>query len=112
MSTAERAAIVAADTLPAGVDLRWSPLARGFWTLRAGPCPLLTAEHRCAVYAVRPRICREFMCGRVDPVTEPFVEDRVTGCANLTARLRESLRFREHYRTNAAHVARERQAHG
>lgn len=116
MTWSERAAIERADPTSA-TTLSWvpDPDAR-FTRLHAHPCPLLTrdAEGRaaCSIHAVRPLVCRTFQCGRVDVKREPFESEPVhhalglTGCGNLTARLQESLRFRESYRTNAVQELR------
>ena len=101
----ERQAIEAAA--PTSVSLSWTPDADPRFTrLSARPCPLLI-ENACSVYAVRPLPCRQFMCGRPDVTIEPFEVEPVvphlgmTGCGNLSARLHESERFRQHYATNA-----------
>jgi Fe-S-cluster containining protein len=110
MTQAERTAIE--NTAPTSVDLSWTPDADPrFVRLQAAPCPLLQ-DTACSVWASRPLVCRTFMCGRVEVEKEPFEPEPVntllglTGCGNLTARLNESLRFREHYRTNAVQELR------
>ena len=112
MTQAERAEIDAAvpDVAP---TLVWSahPTDPRRTLLRAGPCPLLTRDAdgaaSCSVYAVRPYVCRRFMCGRPDPAREPFEAGGPLGCVNLTDRLEQSLRFYEHYRTTQRHAQRE-----
>lgn len=92
---------------PTPVALSWSADADPrFVRLRAHPCPLYV-DGACSVYEVRPLCCRSFMCGRVDVTREPWESEPVvpvlglTGCGNLSARLQESERFRQHYATNA-----------
>lgn len=94
------------------IALSWRPDADPRFTrLTAQPCPLLV-DGQCSVYAVRPLICRQFMCGRVS-TDEPFETDAITGCGNLTARLYESERFRQHYATNGRkELQRWGKAHG
>lgn len=115
MTRAERDEIERAAPTSAVLAWREDPDPR-FARLVAHPCPLLTRDAEgkasCSVHDVRPLNCRAFMCGRVDPKKEPFEPEPVnyvlglTGCGNLTARLNESLRFREHYRTNAVQQKR------
>lgn len=99
MTRLEQAAIEQADPTSVALSWRSDPDPR-FVRLQAAPCPFLQADKSCGVYDVRPLICRTFMCGRVDVAAEPYETDRITGCGNLTDRLRESHRFREHYATN------------
>lgn len=61
------------------------PLESGFWLLRGGPCPFLTADQQCAVYEVRPYVCRRFVCYRA--AGEVFDPSGDLGCANLSQRL-------------------------
>ena len=105
----EREAIERAAPTSASV-LAWrsDPDPR-FVRLIAKPCPLYV-DGACSVYDVRPAVCRSFMCGRVDTSAEPYEAEPVnfvlglTGCGNLSARLKESERFRQHYATNARKV--------
>lgn len=103
------------DAAPTSVVLAWRPDPDPrFVRLVAKPCPLLTKDAEgvasCSVHAVRPQTCRHFMCGRVDVAKEPYEPEPVnfvlglTGCGNLSARLKESERFRQHYATNARKV--------
>lgn len=105
MTVSERRALE--NAAPTSAVLAWRPDADPRFTrLQAGPCPLYI-DGGCSVYAVRPLVCRTFMCGRVDVTREPYESEPVnlalgmTGCGNLSARLRESERFRQHYATNA-----------
>lgn len=116
MTLLEKAEIERAAPTSA-LTLSWLPDADPRFTrLQARPCPLLTHDDEgkaaCSVFASRPLTCRMFMCGRVDVAREPYEPEPavfglgLTGCGNLTARLNESLRFREHYRTNAVQEKR------
>lgn len=100
MTRAEQVAIEQADPTSVALSWRLDP-EPGFVRLQAKPCPFLQADKSCKVYDVRPLTCRSFQCGRVDVSTEPYEVDAITGCGNLTARLTESERFRQHYATNA-----------
>lgn len=113
MTHAERAVLEATVDPPQRAPWRWTEDpqdARLVW-LTAGPCPLLgtdlTGAPTCTVYAVRPYVCRRFMCGRPDVTTEPFEPGGPLGCHNLTDRLEQSLTFHEHYRTRQRHAQRE-----
>lgn len=122
MTHAERTAIEQADASPR--LLTWLPHAdRRFIRLQAAPCPLLTTDDQgraaCSVWAVRPYNCRRFLCGRVDVTQELFEPEPSLpelgrlGCRNLSDRLGQSLRFREHYRTCQRHAQREwAESHG
>lgn len=110
MTVSERRALE--DAAPTSAILAWRPDPDPrFVRLVAKPCPLLTTDAdgaaSCSVHEVRPLTCRQFMCGRVDTAKEPYEPEPVnfvlglTGCGNLSARLRESERFRQHYATNA-----------
>ena len=111
----ERQALEHAAPTSAVLAWRADPDPR-FVRLIAKPCPLLTKDDTgqasCSAHAVRPLVCRTFMCGRVDVAAEPYEPEPVnfvlglTGCGNLSARLTESLAFREHYRTNAVQEKR------
>ena len=110
MTHQERAEIERVAPTSTVLSWRSDPDPR-FVRLIAKPCPLLAQDEAgravCTVHEVRPLLCRTFMCGRPDPKKEPWEPEPVnwvlglTGCGNLSARLTESLRFREHYRTNA-----------
>lgn len=111
----ERRALEHAAPTSAVLAWRSDPDPR-FVRLIAKPCPLLGSDADgkavCMVHDVRPLVCRMFLCGRVDVQKEPYEPEPVnfalglTGCGNLTARLNESTRFREHYRTNAVQEKR------
>jgi hypothetical protein len=49
---------------PFNVDLFWTALPDGKWSLQAKPCPLLTADGQCGIYADRPYNCRRWGCFR------------------------------------------------
>jgi hypothetical protein len=49
---------------PADTALAWTALPNGFWSLQAGPCPLLTEAGQCGIYADRPFNCRRWGCFR------------------------------------------------
>lgn len=71
MTQSERTEIERA--VPSGVVLSFVTHEDSrFVRLMAHPCPLLTSEDRCAVYAVRPYNCRRYACGREDVTAEPF----------------------------------------
>ena len=105
VTVAERRALE--NAAPTSAVLAWrSDADPRFVRLIAKPCPLYI-DRQCSVYESRPLVCRSFMCGRVDVTKEPYESEPVnldlgmTGCGNLSARLAESHRFREHYATNA-----------
>lgn len=58
--------------------LRWTALPDGKWSLAAAPCPLLTADGRCGIYADRPFNCRRWGCFRATTTIPlsgtPFIE--------------------------------------
>lgn len=63
MTQAERTEILARTDRILAWRLHADPR---FVVLVAHPCPLLTADGRCSVYAVRPYNCRRFSCFRED----------------------------------------------
>jgi Fe-S-cluster containining protein len=114
MTRSEQALLERAAPTSAALTWRDDPDPR-FVRLAAAPCPFLTqteGQAGCAVHPIRPLACRTFMCGRVDVAAEPFESEPasaalgLTGCGNLTARLQESERFRQHYRTHATQETR------
>ena len=86
--------------------------------LAASPCPLLADDGRCGVYEQRPYVCRRFVCGRADVTTEAYEPEvyapdlGLTGCANLSDRVRESPRFRAHVETIQRRALPWARAHG
>lgn len=92
----------------------------GFVSLRAGPCPFLSATNICTVHAIRPYNCRRFACLRPDPSTEPLegvppspiLTYRAIGCANLRDRLVHSRVARRLYTRIQKKAQRWALAHG
>ena len=44
----------------------------GFLYLNARPCPFLRGRSMCDIYEIRPYNCRRYLCGRTDPLSDPF----------------------------------------
>jgi Fe-S-cluster containining protein len=84
MTTQERAEVLA--NAPKGVTLAFQPLADDrFVALEAGPCPLLSEDGSCTIYAHRPYNCRRFICLRQPD--EPWISAPPDGCVNLDRRI-------------------------
>lgn len=62
MTDAEKVRV--SHAAPAPEALTWTALPDGFWSLTAAPCPLLTEDGKCGIYADRPFNCRRWGCFR------------------------------------------------
>lgn len=115
--TKEEAGLLKGAVDPAQwATLLWKPVEDGFVALMAAPCPLLGADNRCTVHAVRPYNCRRFACLRVEgEAFEPEPLDLARGrfgCANLSDRVRDSRDARRFYAKIQRKAQRWAMSHG
>lgn len=104
MTIEESQAIQAATTPEIWASLKWRPMKPDpngiFVALQTGPCPLLTADNKCSVYASRPYNCRRIGCLRPDVKSEPYEHEAMDlargrfGCANMSDRVAQDRKAR------------------